>query len=207
MFTTKSNEKDCVQAYLETRSQTKAAVICGCSRETVARAVRKAGIKLDGRKFKGNGGGGSKPKITDAELLEEAKTMTRFEIAQKHNVNVCNIDRKLHRLGIRCAKAEKSENGRIGSGHHYHERAIAYNVKYDQNVSLKKLILRDFGICQICGKPIDKSSFSGKGCGPLYPTIDHIIPLSKGGNHVWDNVQLAHLKCNSMKGDRMEVIV
>lgn len=34
-------------------------------------------------------------------------------------------------------------------------------------------------------------------------TLDHIIPLSKGGTHTWDNVQLAHMSCNAGKCDRL----
>ena len=41
--------------------------------------------------------------------------------------------------------------------------------------------------------------------GPKHPTIDHIIPMSKGGGHVWDNVQVAHAICNSIKRDSIEV--
>ena len=40
-------------------------------------------------------------------------------------------------------------------------------------------------------------------CGNNYPTIDHVIPLAKGGMHSWDNVRLAHHNCNSIKGDRL----
>jgi 5-methylcytosine-specific restriction endonuclease McrA len=36
---------------------------------------------------------------------------------------------------------------------------------------------------------------------PDAPTVDHIIPLAKGGTHTWDNVQLAHWSCNSDKRD------
>lgn len=32
--------------------------------------------------------------------------------------------------------------------------------------------------------------------GPDYPTIDHVIPLSKGGSHTWDNVKVACGECN-----------
>lgn len=35
-----------------------------------------------------------------------------------------------------------------------------------------------------------------------YPTIEHIIPISNGGVHSWDNVKLAHFRCNCKKGVR-----
>jgi 5-methylcytosine-specific restriction endonuclease McrA len=34
----------------------------------------------------------------------------------------------------------------------------------------------------------------------LYHTIDHIIPISKGGKHHKDNVQIVHFICNIIKG-------
>lgn len=37
--------------------------------------------------------------------------------------------------------------------------------------------------------------------GPLTPSIDHVIALKNGGNHVWSNVQLAHAICNIIKND------
>ncbi|MEM0986541.1 MAG: HNH endonuclease [Pseudomonadota bacterium] len=36
----------------------------------------------------------------------------------------------------------------------------------------------------------------------MRPTIDHIRPRSKGGDDGEANVQLAHARCNRMKGDR-----
>jgi 5-methylcytosine-specific restriction endonuclease McrA len=32
-------------------------------------------------------------------------------------------------------------------------------------------------------------------------TIDHVIPLAKGGPDVWENVQATHCLCNGQKGD------
>lgn len=40
-------------------------------------------------------------------------------------------------------------------------------------------------------------------CGDWYPSIDHVIPVSKGGLHSWENVKLAHRKCNTRKGNHM----
>lgn len=42
-----------------------------------------------------------------------------------------------------------------------------------------------------------------EGGGDNYPSVDHIVPLAKGGLHSWDNVQLAHFKCNTLKGARV----
>lgn len=76
-------------------------------------------------------------------------------------------------------------------------RANRYGVEYDPTVTIDALIERDGNICQICGQPCDKNDKSwNNGIGPLYPTIDHIIAMSKGGPHTWDNVQLAHAYCN-----------
>ena len=56
---------------------------------------------------------------------------------------------------------------------------------------------RDGWLCGICGDPVD--------AGLSYPdpgskSLDHIVPLSRGGGHTLDNVQLAHLFCNLSKG-------
>lgn len=45
--------------------------------------------------------------------------------------------------------------------------------------------------CGICGMPIEFSE-----C-----TLDHKIPLSKGGTNKLSNLQLAHLLCNQYKAD------
>ena len=62
-------------------------------------------------------------------------------------------------------------------------------------------ILRTQTVCGICGKPVD---FSFKYPHPLSPTVDHIIPVSKGG-HPSDinNLQLAHRCCNRQKSDKL----
>lgn len=76
----------------------------------------------------------------------------------------------------------------------------------DSSINLKELFERDNGICGICGKPCNWSDYTIQDgaivVGYDYPSVDHIIPLNKGGSHTWDNVQLAHKYCNSYKSDR-----
>lgn len=79
-------------------------------------------------------------------------------------------------------------------------RAKRFGCMFEKGVTLKKLIERDGLRCAICGEMCDwnDTSWNGK-CGPLYPSMDHIIPMSKGGGHTWDNVQVAHVICNDKK--------
>ena len=95
----------------------------------------------------------------------------------------------------------KSHKGRKDSNRH---RAKKYGTEYDSSVTLKKLIARDGLICALCGGMCDLNDHSWtKFSGPLYPNIDHIVPMSKGGAHAWDNVQVAHIMCNSLKSDKV----
>lgn len=83
---------------------------------------------------------------------------------------------------------------------HWH-RARKYGCAYDSSVTLAKLIKRDGLRCALCGKMCDPNDRSwSRYSGPMYPSIDHIIPMVKGGGHVWGNVQVAHMICNSEKG-------
>lgn len=65
----------------------------------------------------------------------------------------------------------------------------------------KKTILTSQTNCGICGNPVDKSL---KWPNPLCATVDHIIPVIKGG-HPTDlhNLQLAHWCCNRQKSDKL----
>ena len=57
---------------------------------------------------------------------------------------------------------------------------------------------RDGWRCQLCGKPIDSAlDYPDPRCA----TLDHIVPLSRGGSHQVDNLQAAHLSCNSSRQD------
>lgn len=58
---------------------------------------------------------------------------------------------------------------------------------------------RDGWTCRLCMQPIDPEIAWPN---PMSPSVDHVIPLSRGGAHAMHNVQSAHLGCNSSKGDR-----
>lgn len=57
----------------------------------------------------------------------------------------------------------------------------------------KQLINKQGAYCALCGKPLTRMEDI---------TLDHIIPLSKGGTTIIDNCQLACLECNQKKADK-----
>lgn len=79
---------------------------------------------------------------------------------------------------------------------------ISSDGYYYDPISLRRLWLRDGGVCQICGEKVDwKLKRAGKnGPDPMSATRDHIIPIACGGEHTWENVRLAHFKCNWERG-------
>lgn len=82
------------------------------------------------------------------------------------------------------------------------------NAFVDSDITLDRLLRRDGCVCHICGKPCDKNDYIQTEdafiAGNNYPSIDHVIPLAKGGLHSWDNVKVAHRICNSYKGDKYD---
>lgn len=92
-----------------------------------------------------------------------------------------------------CSRRCKKKNDNIQYNGFHIRRARKYGVPFESGITLPAVIERFGGVCQICGKQTDKRSFA------LQPTIDHIVPMRRGGGHTWDNVQLACFKCNSIK--------
>jgi 5-methylcytosine-specific restriction endonuclease McrA len=72
-------------------------------------------------------------------------------------------------------------------------RAMVKGAKETERIDPLVVFDRDNGICGIC-----KHHIRGK------YELDHIMPLSKGGNHTYKNIQLAHPKCNRKKHNKTE---
>jgi 5-methylcytosine-specific restriction endonuclease McrA len=65
----------------------------------------------------------------------------------------------------------------------------------------KKIIFASQSVCGICGRPVD---FDKKFPDPWSATIDHIIPVIKGGDPTsLENLQLAHSYCNRQKSTKL----
>lgn len=63
-----------------------------------------------------------------------------------------------------------------------------------EDVYVEALFERDNGLCGICGLLVTQTDWS----------VDHVVPLSKGGEHSYANTQLTHLICNVRKNNRIK---
>lgn len=69
-----------------------------------------------------------------------------------------------------------------------------------QSVKRQAILDRDGWSCHLCGGAIPKDAAVPH---DLAATLDHIIPLARGGLHDPSNVAAAHFICNVRKGDRV----
>ena len=83
----------------------------------------------------------------------------------------------------------------------YHRRRARLHGATNGDKALRAtLIARDNGQCQLCGHTIDLTLTYPH---PRSASIDHRIPISKGGEHSMANTQLSCLECNVRKSDRI----
>jgi 5-methylcytosine-specific restriction endonuclease McrA len=94
-----------------------------------------------------------------------------------------------------CSKA----HGRLVQGvEQAHKRRALKLATEIRPVRIDEIAERDKYRCHICGKKVGKRP----GRHSLSRSLDHLVPLSKGGEHTPENVRLAHLGCNVLKGNR-----
>lgn len=67
-------------------------------------------------------------------------------------------------------------------------------------VTHEEIAKRDNYTCQICNEPVDMSLPRTSRFGA---TLDHIMPISKGGTDTLENLQLSHWVCNNRKSDKV----
>lgn len=69
------------------------------------------------------------------------------------------------------------------------DRLPRQEVKFSRG----NIYLRDQNRCQYCGRKFSSSELS----------LDHVMPVSRGGKSTWENVVCACLPCNVKKGNKL----
>lgn len=119
--------------------------------------------------------------------------------------------RKADPLAERTCRARGTAFQPKGTAHVYCTTKCRYRVWYPKkralrraqtvgNVDPVRVFERDGWKCQLCGIAAPKRLRGS--CDPQAPELDHIVPLSKGGAHTYENTQCAHRSCNMWKGSK-----
>ena len=138
----------------------------------------------------------------EARRLEKLRTPAR----------TCEIEgcEKRHAAKGLCKSHWKARNREIngrepstwndtGRDAYHRRRARQRDTKTGSPVRREAIGFRDGWICQICLESVDPALAYPD---PRSPSLEHVVPLSRGGAHDPSNVVIAHLRCNLSKGAR-----
>ena len=109
-------------------------------------------------------------------------------------LNICNAKRALVLLGR--GKAELVVNGRG------HVRSISWAFPIPSVIRLVYMVRRPLMRRRLSRQAVfHRDGFTCQYCGGQAKqlTLDHIVPRSRGGQHVWENVVSACIPCNHRK--------
>ena len=115
-------------------------------------------------------------------------------------INVCNIRRATVLVLKERAEILERGEGALHSERLTFERPCVIRlVRYvrvprdvhRRKITRKAVLARDAWTCQYCGRQA-----SGL-------TVDHVIPRSRGGESVWENIVASCAPCNRKKGNRL----
>lgn len=81
-----------------------------------------------------------------------------------------------------------------------HGRRLRAEAAGDRSIHWLPLGERDGWKCHLCGCKVPKVAGTARNMDGA--TVDHLVPLAQGGEHVWENVALAHRRCNISRGAR-----
>lgn len=171
---------------------TKGSVTCPHCVETERNKLREA-MAIERERKKSERKRKAEERETESKLKREER---------KHVCPVCGeMTYRQKYCSPECSK--KADNKRRD----FNRRMKLSIARVDTDITVEGLYRRDNGVCYLCGGRCNYEDYTVIDgnfiAGDWYPSVDHVIPLAKGGKHSWDNVMLAHRLCNSRKSDKL----
>ena len=154
----------------------------------------------------------------DAAGWSKSKAIARWEHPYKHwarhlpvtlipvshsyaagNCQVCGRSFVSRHWDVTCSTECQAERDRDARRDREARRRSLEKSAFREKVVRMQVFDRDAYKCHLCGK---RTKADAKVPHPQAPTLDHIVPLAKGGTHEPSNVATACFICNSRKSDR-----
>jgi hypothetical protein len=149
--------------------------LCGGGCESyVCKPCKNAAAKERTKRYREIHGRSDRKNFPPKGVCRKCGGFCKFYVCDVCQYDVIRQDRKKHRKRLQGVESEPYTSTEIAE--------------------------RDGWRCQLCGKAVNKRL---KYPNEMSASIDHIIPISKGGTDLKVNVQLTHLFCNISKGNRV----
>lgn len=140
----------------------------------------------------------NRPMVLARAKAKQLEATRQRQEARRHDCPVCGASTTRKKY---CSDA--CSHKAMNTTHEASRRIKIERNLVDKDITLRRLFARDSGVCWICGMVCDYQDKTYRGrtmiAGDMYPSIDHVIALTDGGSHAWDNVKLAHRICNTMR--------
>ena len=115
-------------------------------------------------------------------------------------INVCTVRRATVCCSSRAPRCSSSGEGALHSERLELDRPCVIRLHryvriprdvHRRKITRKAVLARDAYTCQYCGREAPSL------------TVDHVIPRSRGGESVWENIVASCAPCNRKKGNRL----
>lgn len=140
---------------------------------------------------------------TERYHKDPSKYKTYSERWRKSNQERVNLKSrewaKNNSSSVKQSQKRWRENNRARKSYYNLNRNKRIKEVFDEPIDIQVLLDRDSSVCYLCHNLIDSTL--------RYPdlmsvSVDHKIPLSKGGRHNYENTAATHLSCNFRKKDK-----
>lgn len=151
--------------------------------------------------------------VKEQDRERRQRSRADIEVPEKRECNRCHDIKplteehfgrnrtELYGFQYECKPCKRARNKAARAKKQWNEASRWQMMKANgpmDRITYPAIFQRDNGICAVCAEPVDNSL---KRPDLMSGSVDHIKPLSRGGTHTFDNVQLTHLMCNYEKGD------
>lgn len=116
-------------------------------------------------------------------------------VPEQRTCNECGAEFTSHRYDQRFCQTSCARKFHVRA-HMNRSRTEGVNPAYVD----RDIFERDGWICWLCNEPVDPTLSRRD---PLGATVDHVVPLSRGGADEPENLRLAHYACNNKKSTRL----
>lgn len=174
-------------------------VVAGTRRDYPERACVKCGVMFKPRtKEQSHCGRECARLVAGAHVCVECGSTFKHRLSNKQLNKYCSREcGHAARRRIANAHGRKTSAPRAPLGWSHEARARRYGVRVE-HVDVMAVFERDRWSCGICGRAVDPLLLWPD---PMSASLDHVVPLSRGGAHSMSNTQCAHLLCNTTKNN------